>query len=239
MMTNGANGTAPYLASDDASFDAIYPAEIRRVSRQYWTPIGVARRAAELLRDAGARHVLDVGSGVGKFVLVAAATAPDVQWIGIEQRAHLADHAREAKRILSITNASFIVGDATDASWGEYDAFYFYNSFAENLFDAADYLDDRAELSMHRYAIHAQRTAVALRAAPVGTVLATYHGSSVRIPTSYELAHAESAGTGWLRLWRKGCQTDDGSFFSEVRDSVVRHDANGQFRESTKHLGRM
>ncbi len=73
--------------SDDALFDAMYPEAIRLVSRRFWTPIAVAQRAAELLRGAGARRILDVGAGLGKFVLAAARAAPELDFVGVEQRA--------------------------------------------------------------------------------------------------------------------------------------------------------
>ena len=77
--------------AEDAAFDSIYPPSIRAISRRYWTPVDVARRAALLFREAGVRRVLDVGSGVGKFVLVAAAVAPEVTFVGVEQRARLVE----------------------------------------------------------------------------------------------------------------------------------------------------
>jgi SAM-dependent methyltransferase len=215
--------TLAYLADDDA-FDAVYPPEIRQVSARFWAPVEVARLAAVLLRDAGARRVLDVGSGVGKFALVAAATAPELTLFGIEQRAHLVDHARRAQEILGIPNARFAVGDATSTSWRSFDGFYFFNSFAENTFHEADRLDDRAELSMARFARDVLRTHAALRAAPVGTAVATFCGSSGRMPCSYEVAFARRMEASWLRLWIKRQPGDDGSYFIETEGLVTRHD---------------
>lgn len=210
--------------ADDLAFDALYPVEIQQVSRRYWTPLETARRAATLLRDTGARRVLDVGSGVGKFALVAAATAPELHLVGIEERAHLVDVARRAQGILGLTNVELAHGNATEAPWDVYDGFYFYNSFAENLFDVGARLDDRTELSVARFARDVQRAFTQLRRAKVGTVVATFYGSSGRVPTSYTLSHKEPAGAGWLRLWTKETERDDGSFFIEVGESIVRHD---------------
>src|SRR5207244_1254082 len=58
----------------DGVFDRMFPTELRFVSFQHWTPVAVARRAAELLVGAGARRLLDVGSGPGKFCIVGALT---------------------------------------------------------------------------------------------------------------------------------------------------------------------
>jgi SAM-dependent methyltransferase len=218
---------ARYLRDDDA-FDALYPREIRRISRRFWTPLETARRAAALLRDAGARQVLDVGSGVGKFALVAGATAPQLHVTGIEQREHLVAVANVARQALRLTNVRFIHGNATDRSWAGFDGFYFFNSFAENLFEPSDRLDNCADLSMATFARDVKRSFTALTKAPVGTAVATFYGSSGRVPCTYELSHQEAAGAGWLRLWQKQDVADDGSFFVEDGDRLVQHDAAGK-----------
>jgi SAM-dependent methyltransferase len=210
--------------SDDALFDAMYPEEIQLVSRRFWTPVAVAQRAAELLRGAGARRVLDVGAGVGKFVLAAALAEPELDFVGVEQRPHLVEVARRARRTLGIANAHFHIAEATTVSWRRFDAFYFFNSLAENLFDEEDRLDDCVELTHERFAREVLRVECTLRRAPLGTLVATYHGLSGRIPACYDPEASEPAGTDRLRLWRKHREKDDGSFFVEVGDSVVRHE---------------
>jgi SAM-dependent methyltransferase len=214
------------IVFDDADFDRVYPAAIRALSRRFWTPVRVAQRAATLLRDAGARRVLDVGSGVGKFALVAAATEPDLDVVGIEQRAGLVRLARIAALRLGIDNALFVEGDATAAPWRAFDGLYFFNPLAENLFDKADRIDDRVELSSLRFVRDLVRVEEGLRVAAIGKVVVTYHGSSTRIPTSFELNHEERAGSDWLRVWTKARASDDGSFFVEVGDRIVRWHAN-------------
>ncbi len=207
---------------DDAEFDTVYPAEIQALSPRFWTPVGVARRAAELFRTAGARSVLDVGAGVGKFVLVAAAAEPELDFVGIEQREHLVHIARMAGSHLRIDNAFFLAGDVTMAPWVAFDGLYFFNPLSENLFAKADHMDDGVELSRSRFFRDVLRVEDALRVARPGTVIVTYHGTSTRIPTSYELSHAERAGSDWLRQWTKRQDSDDGSFFFELQDRIVR-----------------
>ena len=212
----------------DHDFDMIYPLSIRRVSRRFWTPLETARRAATLLAGAGARSVLDVGSGVGKFALVAVAQVPHLRVVGIEQRVQLVQIARTAKAKLTLENASFVHGNATDVSWHDFDGLYFYNSFAENLFDRSDWIDDHVEISRTCFARDVLRTVTALRATRAGTAVVTFHGSSARMPRSFELRHQEVSGSGWLRLWIKQHATDDGSFFVEDGEAIVPHDASGQ-----------
>jgi SAM-dependent methyltransferase len=210
------------LGRDDDTFDQVFPAPIRLASRRFWTPVAVARRAAELLRGAGAMRVLDVGSGAGKFVLAAATAAPELEFVGIEHRKHLVAVARRVRSRLRIDNASFRTGDAIATSWAPYDAFYFFNPLAENLFAAEDRLDEKVELSDAKFVRDVLGIEAALRAARCGTVVLTYHGPSVRMPGSYGLEHTERAGSDWLRLWVKRKSTDDGAFFFEVGDTVER-----------------
>jgi SAM-dependent methyltransferase len=216
----------PENPAEDGAFDSVYPPSIRAVSRRFWTPVDVARRAANMFRRAGARRVLDVGSGAGKFVLVAAGAVPEASFVGVEQRTHLVDVARRAHERLRLPNAFFVVGDATASSWRGFDGFYFFNSFAENLFFIDDRLDDAVDLTESRFVRDVLRAERALREAPLGTAVVTYHGMSGRMPACYELMQIERAGSDWLRLWVKTQERAEG-FFLECGDSVTLHRADG------------
>mgnify|MGYP000969840975 CR=1 FL=1 len=72
-------------APEDDRFDLAYPPEIRAKSKAHWTPVSIARRAAEfLVREPGTR-VLDIGCGPGKFCIVGA-LGTEGRFTGIEQR---------------------------------------------------------------------------------------------------------------------------------------------------------
>src|SRR4030095_5525386 len=72
----------------NAQLDRILPLRWRRFSVMYWTPVHVARRAAQLLVTGADSQVLDVGSGPGKFCLVGA-LATLGHFTGVEQRPHM------------------------------------------------------------------------------------------------------------------------------------------------------
>jgi SAM-dependent methyltransferase len=203
-MTSERRSSKPADALTDEDFDSLMPPAARKVSRVFWTSVAVARRAALLLEQLGVRRVLDLGSGPGKFCIVAGARAPRLSFVGVEHRRPLVEAAQDAARQLGLSNVSFSVGDATRVSWRGFDAFYAYNSFAENEFVAEDQFDQTVELSRERHVAEARRLARGLEAAPVGTILVTYHPLSGPIPGSYDMVHLEAAGSGWLRLWRKG-----------------------------------
>jgi hypothetical protein len=42
------------------------------------------------------------------------------------------------------------------------------------------------------------------------------------MPTCDELSHSERAGSDWVRLWTKRQASDDGSFFVDAGDLIVR-----------------
>lgn len=189
---------------EDDDFDAQYPERLQRASRMFWTPLCVARRAAQLMSQHGARRVLDVGSGAGKFCMGAAAAVPTLELVGVEHRPELVAIASALARRLGLQNARFEVGDAVRSDWSQHDGLYFFNPYGENLFgDPAEYLDETVELSCRRFQAEIEQTELRLVDAPVGTIVATYHGYGGRIPASFDLAAAERCGTNWLRVWRK------------------------------------
>src|SRR5437764_13050168 len=68
---------------EDEKFDLIYPAQIRKLSSVFWTPVAVAAAAARLLVTAPHTRVLDIGCGPGRFCLVAACLR-DGRFAGLE-----------------------------------------------------------------------------------------------------------------------------------------------------------
>ena len=187
----------------DLEFDSMYPEEIQLVSRRFWTPLPVALRTAELLQSLGAKRVLDVGSGPGKFCIVAGALAPCIQFVGVEHRSRFVAMAREVASRLAVPNATFAVGDATIAALDEFDAYYLFNPFAENIFEDGDHLDRDVDLSFTRYAGDLGRMRIALSRARIGTIVITYHGFGMRPPRGYERLQADPIGSDRLCVWQK------------------------------------
>lgn len=204
----------------DAEIDAFFPSDVRAASSRFWSPVQVARRAAEHLAELKVRRVLDVGSGAGKFCVVAAARAPRLEFVGFEQRASLVAVAESLAVNLGAPNVSFRCGDVTEVPWAEFDAFYVFNSFAENAFSRAERFDDTVELSHSRRVTDVMRVMRRLDAAPLETVLATYYGFGGPIPRSYELRTTEACGTGWLRIWQKKRVQSAKTFWMEDDGSV-------------------
>ena len=72
----------------DEQFNTIYPTSIRRLSEKHWTPVSVAKAAAEFLVTNPGTRVLDIGSGAGKFCMVGAVHTRGF-FTGVEQREEL------------------------------------------------------------------------------------------------------------------------------------------------------
>lgn len=184
---------------NDAAFDWMYPEHLQLLSLKQWTRLSVARRAARFLAKPGAR-VLDIGSGIGKFCLTAAHHHPNTSFYGVEQRGELVHFAAEAGNYLQLNNAHFIHANITQVNFREFDHFYFYNSFYENL-DPDSCIDDTIATSRSLYFYYTLYLQQALDELPTGTRLVTFHTMDEEIPSGYRLVR-----TSWdmlLKMWIK------------------------------------
>jgi hypothetical protein len=185
--------------SNDAAFDWLYPQHFQLLSLKHWTPLELARKAAEFLAEPGAK-VLDIGSGIGKFCLAAGHFFPGTHFYGVEQRHELIYLAREAKRYTKLSNVNFIYANITQINFKEFDHFYFYNSFYENI-DHENKIDDTIELSESLYSYYNQYLCAALDKKPSGTRLVTFHSFEREIPSDFKLAAI--ACNGLMKMWIK------------------------------------
>jgi hypothetical protein len=187
------------LFSNDAAFDWMYPEHFQLLSLKHWTPLVNARKAAEFLAAPGAR-VLDIGSGIGKFCLAAAYAFPETHFYGVEQRHELVYHAEEAKNYTQLCNVNFIHANITQVNFKEFDHFYFYNPFYENI-DPNNQIDDSIEISESLYAYYTQYLFTALDEKPAGARLVTFHISGKEVSPDYKLVSI--ANDGLMKMWIK------------------------------------
>lgn len=187
----------------DGAFDRYLPAELRRASDQYWTPLEVALRVAGWFEGAGVRTVVDIGSGAGKFC-IAAALASRCHFTGLEQRPRLVSAARILARAFDVAGrVTFVEGTFGEIDVPPADAYYLYNPFGENVFALADHLDEDVELSARRFHRDVDALQSFLRAVPAGTYVATFNGFGGRIPDEYVQVCVDRTLPNILRLWRK------------------------------------
>ena len=193
------NNAENWLVSDE-HFNRLYPPAAQKLALRHWTPLSVARKAAGFLAAENDVKILDVGSGVGKFCLVAAHSKPRAFYYGVEQRKELVYNAETARLILCLENVSFIHGNFTQLDFRNYDHFYFYNSFYENLAFTSK-IDDSIAYSGELFNFYNRYLYKQLEQKPAGTRLATYHSLEDEIPPGYHVVGSEMDNL--LKFWIK------------------------------------
>jgi SAM-dependent methyltransferase len=190
----------PTCYINDAAFDSLYPERIQQLSREHWTPMGVAKKAARFLAAEPGKKILDIGSGVGKFCLIGAHYFPEASFHGIEQREELYQCALSARELTAAKNADFIHGNFTQIDLAEFDHFYFYNAFFENL-ASEGHIDQQIEYSTILYQYYSRHLFKELDAKPSGTRVVTFHSLEDEVPPSYQLVDATVDFL--LKMWIK------------------------------------
>jgi Methyltransferase domain len=187
------------LEVTDAEFDEIYPQQIRPLSKRHFTPVAVAKMAAAYLADTPNAKILDIGSGVGKFCMIGAACTEGA-FTGVEQRENLHLLSNSLAKQYELSNIDFIHGNILDVNFKEFDAFYFFNAFFENIL-VDDSIDDKVELDKGLFFMYSLYVRRELSKMPIGTKLATYYAYSEEIPLNYSVVSTELEGR--FKLWEK------------------------------------
>ena len=187
----------------DRFIDQFLPDDLRVVSGQYWTPLAVAKRAAEWLDDLGVRTVVDIGSGAGKFC-VAASLVGHARYTGLEQRRSLVASARSLATVFDVRDrVSFVHGALGAMATPSADAYYLYNPFGQYFFRSHHDVDPGVEFNATRHAHDVAAVEQLLRRAPTGTYVLTYNGFGGRVPAGYRQIRIDRKLPSDLRLWRK------------------------------------
>lgn len=184
----------------DEEFDEIYPSSIKELSDIHWTPVEVALKAAKLLVNKPKTKVLDIGSGSGKFCLVGASTT-EGEFTGIEYKESLVNISKELIQEYNIQNFQILQDDITNIEFSEYDAFYFFNSFEENLFNLYDERDIESHKSFLNYKKYTKYVYHEFKNLKIGTKIVTYYTPEKQIPDNYQLKEVHFDGL--LKLWVK------------------------------------
>jgi|SRR5579859_5646860 len=186
--------------SSDMQLHHLYPKPIQLLARRHWTPLGIAEMAVQFLAPHEGVKVLDIGSGAGKFCLAGAFYKPGAFFYGVEQRKDLVSHAEFARKSLGLKNVRFIHGNLTELDFEQYDHFYFFNSFYENL-EGTEKIDDSIECTPELYSLYNRRFYEKLEGLQTGTRLATFHSLEDHIPPSYQMVEAQVGSL--LKFWIK------------------------------------
>lgn len=184
----------------DEKFNSLYPLPIKNVAEKHWTPIAVAEKAAAFLAVSNDEKILDIGSGCGKFCLVAAHLYPQTKFYGIEQREGLVSISEQVADQLQIKNVFFTCNNIAKVEFSDYNHFYFYNSFYENI-ASAQKIDEDVVYSEKLYDYYNRYLYKQLDKKPAGTRLVTYHSFGKEVPRGYEIVHTDY--NEYLKFWIK------------------------------------
>ena len=185
----------------DDEFDSLYPPAIRKISALYFTPISVAVRAAAYLSKSANSRVLDIGSGAGKFC-IAGALHTQGEFIGVEYRKSFWLAASHIVQRYNLNHVGFIHSNIDKIDFAEYDAFYFFNSFYENVHES-NKINTEVDLNPSLYLEYSDYVKAQLDQRPIKTKVVTYFSYTKEIPPSYKLVATDFEGK--LKMWEKSC----------------------------------
>jgi SAM-dependent methyltransferase len=186
--------------SSDLMFNKLFPEPIQEVAAKHWTPLNVAKKAAAFLATSDDVKVLDIGSGSGKFCLIAAHEYPLTTFYGVEQRQNLVDLSTDLAKQLKLGNIIFTCDNICNVDFEKYDNFYFYNSFYENV-PGTQKIDSSIKYSEDLYNYYNRYLYRQLKNKPAGTRLVTYHSFGMEIPPGYEVVNTDY--NEFLKFWIK------------------------------------
>jgi len=184
---------------EDKLFDSIYPEDIQKLSEDHFTPIEMIKMASQFLVQKEGARVLDIGSGAGKFCIVGA-TCTDGHFTGVEIRKRLHSVASHIVQSRKLINIELIHSNITQIDFTEYDAFYLYNPFFENIM-SLDRIDTSLEFSKSLYKDYSNCVKEKLDALPLGTRLVTYYSAYDEVPKSYRIL--EKVEIQKITMWEK------------------------------------
>jgi len=184
---------------EDQHFNTLYPSHINKLSERHWTSVEVAKLAADFLVDKPNCKVLDIGSGAGKFCLIGAASTKG-NFYGVEQREGLVKLSQRIAKTHNVNNVEFIHSNIIDISFSNYDSFYFYNPFYENIDDSL-LIDDKVVIEEKLYFTYSDYVENQLKNTPIGTRIVTYWSMWIEIPEGFDLEF--TAYDGKLNFWEK------------------------------------
>ncbi|MDF2191294.1 methyltransferase domain-containing protein [Paraflavitalea sp. CAU 1676] len=199
LLTPDAGFLSNYFA-EESNFRTLFPLHLQKMDALHWSPLPVIGKAVQFLVQDEVVSVLDIGSGIGKFCLAGAFYRPAAHYYGVEQREQLVTQAAIVRGRLGLNNVHFIHGNFTQLDLKQYDHFYFYNSFFENL-STSDRIDDSIAYSRELYNYYSHYLYNQLEEKPAGTRIVTYCSWGDEIPNGYKLI--ESHFDSLLKCWIK------------------------------------
>ncbi len=208
------SGSELLHSKTDQDFDQVFPEAISRVSDCHWSPVNVCRTAAQMLAVEPGTRVLDIGCGPGKFCIIGATTTQG-RFTGVEQRAKLVRIAQDVVKKHRVPRVDIVHGNIQDVNFRDFDAFYLFNPFEENIMPALR-IDYDVELNPQLYTDYSAHVQQQLLRMPMATRVVTYCTDGLEIPDCY--ACVKTAFTEKLKLWVKKHRSPDYAHAASLAD---------------------
>ncbi len=186
----------------DSLFDQIYPVAVQYASALHWTPVRVVQKVVRLIAPSSKSRILDVGSGPGKFCSIAALTSRG-NYTGVERKPALHRVAVESSVKLGASRATFILGDALDLDWSEFDVLYFFNPFEELIWHRVLKGPSVADQRIKAWEDHVRSARRKLCELPVGRRVVLFHGLGDAMPDCFRRVPNGRRYSGKLEVWRR------------------------------------
>ncbi len=191
--------TKHQIEFNEENFNSLLPDYLKKVSERFFTPISTGQIAAQWLTEDKNKSILDIGAGVGKFCITGA-KCTNSYYCGIEYRKSLVNVACDIISAYRLENTSVLHGNMVDVDFMNFDAFYLFNPFYENL--SCNYrLNDEVELNESKYGYYLKHVEKQLEKTKTGTRLVTFHGNNFEIPESFK--KIKQTEDNYLKLWIK------------------------------------
>jgi len=185
--------------NSDEEFDVLYSEAVKKHSFIHWTPLEIVETGVDWLQLDAQSHVLDIGSGAGKFCVLAGVQSK-ARFTGVEMREDLVDAANALRDHLGTDNVVFKHADITTIDFKSYTHFYYYNPFCEYIAEF-DRIDDKITYDPDSFRRFEDYVINEFEQLPQGTRVVTYCSETFPFPASFELK--DLLYDGKLALWVK------------------------------------
>jgi tRNA G46 methylase TrmB len=177
----------------DELFDTLMPEALLPYSAQHFAGCYAIQLASDFLSVHPNCEILDIGSGIGKFCLMAALRHPKARFTGIEYRESFVQLSEQLRILFELNNVSFVCKNILSVSLHQFNGFFIFNPFHEHRNSSSRMTDffDNAEQE-HNYVSHLKNELLACKSK---TRLVTYYMDAKLIPDNFELVSRKMGGT--------------------------------------------
>ena len=181
------------LPSDEL-LDSLLPEELRIHADQHFAgAYAIQLASAFLVKDQSSPHILDIGSGTGKFCLLGALLHKTAHFTGVEYRPEFIQIAEALATQLGLQNVKFQRENILSHSFEKYNGLFMFNPFLEHRNAHSrmqDFPDDPSQESEYVSYVRDQLSKCGL-----GVRLVTLYVSPEQVPGNFILQDQKMGGT--------------------------------------------